>query len=389
MRKFGMTAVLNATPLLASGNNVKALGGMMYISDGVDISGLSTSSDPFESLIPPIPIADIISIEKKYPVAEVAQVKLFGYGTEETITASTKYTVMCNIPDYMGTRREPAQFSYTSAAVLSGTAGVDRHNVMAALAGKINAYEGVPATAYPIVSFAYTTGTDAPTTDAVPVVGSIITGDTSGATAKIVGYTTASGGWAAGSAAGVFKVVILSGTFEAEDLTIKTGGAAAGTGKIANATITYGLGLAIYDDGGYNIKFEDYPNQQPTGWNRGAGWKTSVFSTLTAGVVSIGDGTRMLTDLVPTYNRDKSDAISGDALFKVNDLPVSGRQYAIVDIQVNKKHVRLMDNGNESRVNVYTILVDNGTTTGAYDTDSGNFIAGLATASGLTVVAND
>lgn len=388
MRKFGMTAVLNATPLLANGNNVKVDKDMLYISAGDDIK-TSFPTTPFTALMPPIPVEDILKVETKYPVAEVAQVMTFGYASQETIVASRKYTIMCDIPDYMGTKREPAIFSYTAAAVLSGTAGVDRHNVLAALATKINNYDGVPASAYPIVSIAYTTGTDQPTSDAVPSVGSLLTGATSGAVGKIVAYTTASGTWAGGNAAGVITYAVISGTFEAENLAFTTGGVAAGSAVIASATITYGLGLAIYDDGGYNIKFEDYPNQAPTGWHRGPGWVTSVFSVFTAGVVAIGSGTRMLTDLLPTYNRDKSDAITGDALFKVNELPVAGRQYAIVNIHVAKKHTRLMDNGNETRVNVYTILVDNATTTGAYDTDAGSFINELDSVLPISDVNND
>jgi hypothetical protein len=89
----------------------------------------------------------------------------------------------------------------------------------------------------------YSSGGDATN---VPEPGDLIVGETSGAEARLESYTTDSGGWGAGDAAGDFILRRLSGVFESEDLTIDgVSGLAQTTGSVSKskAEVTTGGGL--------------------------------------------------------------------------------------------------------------------------------------------------
>lgn len=241
--------VINAA--LASGANVKndAASGP-YL--GMTIICENNAVTPPVEIIKPIVKGHCIQGVKQNSQAEVSQMVFVGRATE-TIVANTRYRIeLWNGLEYEKERQSPFKFAYTSDAVLSGTASIDRVNVFTALMNKINAYAPSHATAYVVSKVAYTIGDTA-----VPVVGEIITQTTSTATAMIVAVNQTSGTITGGDGAGTLYLVPLTGTWVATSK-VSTGGTS-GAVMTTAALVTAGEGLFIVDNAGY---YGSRPNGQ-------------------------------------------------------------------------------------------------------------------------------
>lgn len=245
--------------------------------------------------------------------AEVVQVVTIGTASTPVIVAGQKYQIIIGHP----VDQEPSEslqgytpYGVTAPAVLTGSAGSDRHNVYTGLAYKINNTVRNKVTAYALVTLTHAAGTF--------VVGETLTGATTGATGIVI--TAASGT----TTVGMTSTVMFAGTENLDDET--------GTGPLALATVTLGVGLRIVDDAGY------YPS---TGMRHGPSMiqVTSGFNPLTditvttAGVIGIGQGTDLLTR-VPVYETTTANIKAGGEFgFPTNEAPVAGRSYNIFTLQ--------------------------------------------------------
>lgn len=262
-----------------------------------------------------IKTASITSMTKQVSVLEVQQVVTIGSSTSPVVTAATKYQL--KIAAYGGTVREGAinqllSFGYTSPYVLTGSAPTDRYNLFSALATKINRTQSAYVTAYALITITQTN------TSAF-AVGEIVTQSVSGATGIVVAGTT-----------GTLTLGVISGTFTSASATLT--GSITGTASATAATIVLGLGLRIVDDAGY---YAPYTSQS---FERGpseilvtAGFAQSDLVVTTAGVVGVGQGTRMLSN-VPVRELTSGNLAQGYWFFPVNNPPLTGDHYTTYTI---------------------------------------------------------
>ena len=385
-------AIINT--LASGGQNLglsAATGGLpalMYISaDDISTGTASFTIDvAVTEILPPIPVSYISSITKIASAAEVKQILMFGIATE-TIVASQRYSIkLGNIFEhYEGeTRKVPFTYSYTAPAVLSGVAATDLTNVYTVLAAKINAHSENHVTAYLMYAVAYTLGTS--TGDAATnfTIGTLVTQQTSGATAYVAGCSITSGTFFGDNAAGIVYLYNITGTWSSASKTIT----AASTTEIAttNAALTC-QGLVIVDTAGY------YPYNPGT--RRGPSWlgcdgfvsaAPVVPNTATAtkygleGVIARGIGSRMAQD-IPYFNADKTDYSQGDPSFILNASPDITKTYTRVDITMKTGQVENPLEGNTMNAQfIYTVWIQEDSGLTNHDA----FLAGLATITGIT-----
>lgn len=277
---------------------------------------VDTSTDPSKILLRgllPIEVKDYLNTEEVAFTAEVSQVVTIAGGTTlPTIVASRKYQVLIGHP----TDRNPNEnlqgykpYGTTAPAILSGTAGTDRHNVFVSLAYRINNDPSSKVTAYPVITVAQTNSV-------AFAVGEIVTETATGATGVNLSGTT-----------GTLTIGVISGTFS---------GAVAGTltGSIAGAStstthvVTNGLGLRIVDDAGYYDA--KGLRHGPSAIMIGAGFSSTLdFAITVAGVIGFGSGADLLTR-VPVYETTTGNIKwGGEYGFPSNEAPVAASSYSM------------------------------------------------------------
>lgn len=257
-----------------------------------------------------IKTASITSLIKQVSVLEVQQVVTIGSGSSPVVTAATKYQIKMGA--YGGTVREGAinqllSFGYTSPYVLSGSAATDRYNLFSALANKINNTQSAYATAYSLITITQTNVSPF-------AVGEIVTQSVSGATGIVVSGTT-----------GTLTLGVISGTFTSASATLT--GSISGSASATAATIVLGLGLRIVDDAGYyapytSQSFERGPNEILVT----QGFAQTDLVVTTAGVLGVGQGTRMLAN-VPVRELTSGNLAQGYWSFPTNNPPLAGDHY--------------------------------------------------------------
>jgi hypothetical protein len=282
------------------------------------------------------------------------------------------------------TRKVPFTYSYTSPAVLSGTALTDLTNVYTVLVSKINANSANKITAYLMYKVAYTVGTSTGNVRTLPAIGTTATSAAASQTLQIAGCTVTSGTFYGDNAAGVMYVYNPTGTLtSASQIWTCTETDCLFT----TAAIPTVQGIVIVDDACY-YPYNPSMRRGPAlvGQSGFVSAHTEEYSTASTGVfgrdgvVSQGIGTRMLQD-IPYFNADKTDYSQGYPSFILNANPVSGTTYTRVDITVATGQVEKVLEGNTVPSQfVYTIWIeeDSGLTNHAA------FLAALATCTGVT-----
>lgn len=284
--------------------------------------------------------------------AEVRQVAVLGIGTTETIAASTKYSLAIGNTEekYEGGLRGIQKYSYTSPAVLSGTAGTDRANVYQSLVNKINARTNF-VTASILYSVAYTGGTSAGDTATNFTIGETITQGTSAATAKVASCVIASGTMAGDDAAGTLYFYDVSGTLGATALGWTGATSAVVVTQAAAAAVA--TGIAVVDAADYFISHV----------NRGgasevyveSGFANDTWTIARSAVYSRGIGS-YLSRLAPVFSKGKEDIVNlfGDYMLSMNDEFDSALTYRTYVIRM-KESVKDL-NGVESSIPVTFVL---------------------------------
>ena len=284
------------------------------------------------AILPPIPYGTVASILKTVSVAEVSQIAVFGRATE-TITASTAYKLLIGttLEKYEGRTKGIDVYSYTSPAVLSGTAQTDLDNVMTVLCNKVNNRTN-HITAYLMYKVAYTGATSTGDVALNFTPGDTLTQQTSGATAQVAGCVITSGTFAADNAAGTIYLYNIVGTWTSASKTLT----ATSTTEICTTAAALTIqGLVIVDDAGY---YPSVPTNRrgPSSFYVANGFTAAKFevgvSTATTAatvagrspVLGIGRGARLLQD-VPQFNVDKTDFSTGNPSFVLNDTPDASR----------------------------------------------------------------
>lgn len=261
----------------------------------------------------PIIKMNLVSINREAAVSETRGVWTIGRTTVPTITSSTRYQIRfgnTGVNNENGSVTGLATFGTTSDAILSGTPGVDRHNVYSAIATQINASQIAFAQAYPVITLDY----DGQTVNYT--VGATVTGGTSGASGIILADTDA-------GATGTLTIGLT--TFDTafqnnELLTDSSGGSAD-----VNGTATYGVYLYVRDDAGY---YEPGTGRVgPNAMYATLGFSSAMVLNDTAGVVSRGQGAFLLLD-VPTQELLSSNLRSGNWEMATDNAPVAGQQYS-------------------------------------------------------------
>lgn len=294
------------------------------------------SADPLDAVLPPIKYGSMVSVKSAIPQAEVSQILLVGYGTDETVVASTSYKTRLTqlLRRKKGDTPVTFPYSYTSPAVLTGTAATDRHNMYSALATKINNHTTNYVSAAVLYKVAYTGGTDGAGTATDITCGETGTQETSTETASIAGITITSGTLAGNDAAGFIYLYSFSdlSSWLATSKTITMG-----TSLIVvttAATPTAGAGLVVEDDAGYygaNPSVRTGASNFETLEN----FETAVVTTGLAFAYSRGIGSRMIQD-VPVMTIGGDDVVTGDYEFQLLGGSVdASKTYGTIKITVN------------------------------------------------------
>jgi hypothetical protein len=330
MKEVIKKGVINT--LAASGGNLK--------TDTVTGSSWIVADNSADPLVPIIPleikgksVKDVVYITG---AEEVRRFWEIGLAAEETIVASTKYSIEIDYAQYKNesTRRGSAwKYGYTSAAALTGTASTDRYNVFTALNDKINNHTGNYVTSYLVHKVAFTGGTSVGDVTETLVLGETATQATSGATGKVAKIQITSGTMAGDNAAGFLWLYDMTGTWSASSLATTFSVSTSVTVTTA-ALMTEGQGLAIEDDANYWISTP----------GRGGASSVSLNASFTTASASItrdvtyaqGQGDHMLAQ-APVYNYKKDDIISGDIEHTYNETPVSTKSYTMAIIKIEDR----------------------------------------------------
>lgn len=342
------------------------------------------------AILPPIPYGSVVSIEKTLSQAEVPQILVFGRDTE-TITANTRYTLQIGNPleKYEGKAKGLDIYSYTSPAVLSGTAQTDLDNVMTVLVNRINARAN-HITAYLMYKVAFTLGTSTGDVALNFTPGDTLTQQTSGAKVKVAACKITAGTMAGDNAAGTIYLYDLVGTWSNAAKTLT----ATSTTEICTTNADLVIqGITVVDDAGY---YPAHPTNRrgPSAYYVSHGFTSAKFecgvSTPTtkadvaglAGVISCGIGSRLLQD-VPTFNADNTDYIAGEAAFILNDTPDATKNYTRLQINIGQRAIDTPLNGDvEYNDNAYILWIQED----AGLTNHATFLTAIAAATGATVV---
>ena len=367
---------------------------LAYICDAAASSSGATSYTwlgGVASLFPPIPYGQVVKIEKLLSVAEVRQIAVLGVDTE-TITASTRYKLLIGnqMERQEGAKSMLQTYAYTSPAVLSGNAATDRANVYTVLAAKINDRTNF-VTAYLMYKVAFTLGSSTGDAKKTFVVGTQVTQSGSSVTAYVAAVEITSGTFAGDDAAGSIYLYNFSDVASWDATAQTLTGVTQTTEHVHTAAAVVVQGIVIRDDAGYypsNPSVRRGPSTVMTANGfTAAHVDVGVLTTTTeanaiglAGVVSMGQGAHLLTD-VPNMNVDKTDYASGDPSFQLNAVPDATKTYTQLNIHVKPDQVREVLEGNELPGSfIYTLWIqeDGGLTNHA------TFLTALATATGVT-----
>lgn len=317
--------MLNSPTLVTSGDAVNTSG-------TIKITGL-----------PQFLKVDLISITRTAANAETVQTVKIGETTAPTIAASTKYQLKLGVT---GNRVEGGQanlkpYGYTAPAVLTGTAGGDRHNAYVSLAYKINNDPTNKVAAQVIQTLPQTTNA------AAYAAGEIITGTTSGAKGVVLAGTTGT--------------LTVNGT---NGIAFATGEAA--TGSITGATTTMGtvvigVGLRIVDDGGY-FDVENINNGATTVLPT-VGFVAANVVISTAAIYANGQGADLIK-MIYAQEKTSENRAAGVHEFPTNSAPIAGKSYSRYTILVRPTASNSALNDNVSRQELrYVLWVDEGITT--------------------------
>jgi len=210
-----------------------------------------------------------------------------------------------------------------SAAVLSGTAATDKHNVYWGLANRINGQPSLSATAYPVVTVAYSSQS------ANFTVGKILTGGTSGAQGIILADTDA-------GTSGTLTVGMTTTTnFVVETITDNNGTPGSATGAVA----TLGVKLRIVCKGGYEVALHYY-NFIGTVLGPLAIATDPLMNSYTTDVTSVTTGrTRFglgsdLVNMRPVFEQSTDNQLTGALVYPGNATPLAASSYNFVNIKV-------------------------------------------------------
>lgn len=282
-----------------------------------------TSTNPSVIRIPgllPMNINQIRSVNAETAVDEVQGQWQLGVAAVPTIAASTRYQI------YFGNNGNTSQAlaiswkprGYTSPAVLTGNATLDRHNAYTAIASQITNDPTSYATGYALITVTQTNSV-------AFAVGEIVTETASGATGYNFSGTT-----------GTLTIGVISGTWSG----IATGTSTAGTltGSIAGAststthTTVAGIGLRTIDDAGYYL-----PNSDRVGPNSAMatiGFSPAMLTNVVAGVVPRGQGEYLALN-VPVQEVLSDNLARGTWSMATNNAPVVADEYTTVTITYN------------------------------------------------------
>ena len=316
MEKNTKVAILNA--LEAAGANVIDDTTAKHWSIVKDSTGK-------EVILGPVDYGKVATMEIFASQAEVRQHVVIGASTtKETITASTRYAIVVNeAQDYETEPQGNKTFAYTTAAALSGTAATDRATVYSALAGKVNAYDGVNVTAYTLTYVAFTAGISTGDAAANFIIGETVTQETSSETAKVAKCDITSGTMAGDDAAGNLWLYDLSDPDSwlstAVDLTAAGTVAGVSTNIVVtqtDATTVQNTGIVIVDDAGYFTSKIGRGGSSLV-FNR-SGFSTATPSISVAAQYPRGIGSVMVAQKA-IFDRGHRDVVQGDTDFLFED----------------------------------------------------------------------
>jgi hypothetical protein len=354
------------------------------------------SLNPLINVLPPIFKGTCTRGWKQTSAAEVRQI-VIGGALVETIVASTRYKMtIWNGDTYEGQKQENYNYAYTTAAVLSGTAATDRLTVFTQLANKINAHSVNKVTAYLAYKVAFTTGSTA-----LPVVGEIVTQETSTLKLKIARVDVTTGNYTATTAAGTIWLYDPTDhaitTWESGAKTI-TGGTS-GTVMSTAAALTSGAGIVIVDDAGYyavrpNSKRGPSYVELTDGWtvatlesvyNQTAGVVVGTATAYTlvgrAPVISQGIGSRLSQDS-PVFGPDKISLVQGEAKMETIGTFDVTHTYTTFVLEVNNEPSDTVLTGYTKRGPVFYVIYADETTSDTL----GDFETAVEASLSITIV---
>ena len=288
----------------------------------------------------------IINYGYEASAAEVQQIAVFGAEKTETIVAKTRYAIeiVNSAEKYEGGIKGKDVYSYTSPAVLSGTAQIDRANVYQTLIDKINARKNF-VTAFRLVKCAFTLGTSLADADVNFIVGENITQETSGVTANVAKSVITSGTMAGDDAAGDLYYYNIS-DFSALLETLKTWTADGTVEGVStncvvsqtNASVVTDNGIVIVDDANYWIS--SITRGGASDCYNASGFAEDAWEIGRTHVYSRGIGSYM-KNLVPVLSRGGEDITNlyGDYMLSMNDEIDVLLTYRTYSFTVRDKHV--------------------------------------------------
>ena len=286
-------------------------------ADAVAVAGFNRVTG-----LPPIAVGEWAGVSETVAVAETRQLITVG-GATPVIAASTIYELKVGNPSQVreGFAKRLDPIRYTSAAVLSGDAAVDRQNVYRGLASTINTRHskgGLSQTAHEIVTIAYGTQT------VNYVIGEVVTGGTSGATGVITADADI-------GATGTLTIAMTSLTQFVNGESLD--GAGGGDGS-ATAAPVVGVALEITDDAGY---YGPDPSER-LGVNvvlATSGFTATDVVITTAGVTQSGQGADLQAREGRLNATDENLTSGGEWGFPLGF--VAGAEYTLFMVEVHKR----------------------------------------------------
>ncbi len=255
--------------------------------------------------------------------SEVAQ--SYDVSLAATILANTNYGF--KLKSFKRMYNYDAEFTpirTRSAAVLSGTAATDKHNVYWGLANRINGQPALSATAYPVVTLAYNTQT------ANYTVGKTLTGATSGAQGVILAD-------ADGGATGTLTIGMTTATnFTTTEIIADNNGT---PGSATAGALTLGVKLRILCKGNYEVALHHY-NFIGTVLGPLAIATDPLMNSYTTDVTVVATGrTRFglgsdLVNMRPVFEQSTDNQLSGALVYPGNATPLAASVYNFVNIKV-------------------------------------------------------
>jgi len=323
--------------LAASGNNV--------YTDSVHGHHMIVADNTADPLVPIIPFNikpySVKSINYIDAAAEVRRAWAIGVLNEETIAASTKYTIEIDYAQYKKNstqRGSEDKYGYTSPAVLSGTPATDRANVFSVLNTKINNHVGNHVASKLLTKIS---ATAAGNLDEVTVGTKIFQTDTDEAAAEWEAYVAyVPDTWSGTVSLYVYDV---TGTLDdTTDKSLQVGNYVSGDGSTleditsdAANTAVANQGLFIEDDAGYWIT-PDFNRPGASSVALKSGFESSVATISRDRTYAQGQGDVLLA-MKPYYNYMANDIVEGDIDYSFNQDPSATKEYtlAIINIEHN------------------------------------------------------